>query len=193
MTFDDGPDPVWTPRLLEALEEADVRATFFVVAPLAGRYPRLIRETLGHGHRVEFHCTRHIRHTEMARPELEEDLRLGLLYLAEVGVEPELWRPPWGIRAPWTEEVARESGLELALWTEDTHDWRGDSAGEMLDSIRGTLRPGSVVLMHDGLGPGARRESCEQTIELAGLLARSIRELGCEPESLTTGLAARAK
>lgn len=191
LTFDDGPDPTWTPLVLRELEEANVRATFFVVAPLARRYPRLIRAALGNGHRVELHCTRHARHTEMTRQEVERDARLGLRDLGSSGAEPELWRPPWGVCAPWTGEVAGELGLQLALWTEDTHDWRGDTAREMLENIGGGLRAGSVVLMHDGLGPGARRTGCEQTVELVGMLARRIRELGCEPEPLIPETAGR--
>jgi peptidoglycan/xylan/chitin deacetylase (PgdA/CDA1 family) len=75
--------------------------------------------------------------------------------------------------------------LWLAPWTEDTHDWRGDMAAEMLDSISESLRPGSVVLMHDGLGPGARREGCDQTVALVGKLVERSRELGCEPEPMS--------
>ncbi len=186
LTFDDGPDPAWTPQVLEALREADARAIFFVLGPLAKRYPRLIREILGNGHRVDLHCTRHVRHTQLTRQEVEEDARLGLRDLARAGAAPALWRPPWGVLAPWTQEVAEDFRLELKLWTEDTHDWRGDSADEMLRSIEGNLRPGSVVLMHDGIGPGARREGCEQTVELIGKLSRRIREIGCTPEPAET-------
>lgn len=188
LTFDDGPDPTWTPRVLEALREAGARASFFVVAPLARRHPGLIRAIIGNGHRVELHCTRHIRHTELSRHEAEEDVRLGRRDLVEIGAAPALWRPPWGVRAPWTAEVASRMGLDLALWTEDTHDWRGDTADEMLDSIGSGLGPGSVVLMHDGLGPGARRSGCDQTVALVGKLVHRIRELGCEPEPMMSGL-----
>lgn len=186
LTFDDGPDPVWTPRVLEALREADARAIFFVVGPLAKRYPRLIREILGNGHRVGLHCTRHVRHTHMTRREAEEDTRLGLRDLAQAGAAPTLWRPPWGVLAPWSRDVAEDFGLNLTLWTEDTHDWRGDSAAKMLRSVEDELRPGSVILMHDGMGPGARREGCGQTVELIGKLARRVREIGCEPEPAET-------
>lgn len=171
--------------MLKALDVTGAKATFFVIAPLARQHPGLIRSILGNGHRVELHCTRHVRHTELTRKEAEEDTRLGFRNLAEVGVRPALWRPPWGVRAPWTEEVARRMDLWLAPWTEDTHDWRGDMTAEMLDSISESLRPGSVVLMHDGLGPGARREGCDQTVALVGKLVERIRELGCEPEPMS--------
>ncbi|MBA3426804.1 MAG: polysaccharide deacetylase family protein [Rubrobacteraceae bacterium] len=184
LTFDDGPDPVWTPQVLEALRAVDARAAFFVTAPLARRFPYLISEILTDGHAVELHCTRHVRHTEQAREQVEADVRSGLRDLRKLGVSPWFWRPPWGVLAPWTTEIAEEFGLRLALWTADTHDWRGDNATEMLKAISPGLGPGAVVLMHDGLGPGARRSGCEETVALIGTLVASIRSLGCEPVTI---------
>lgn len=180
-TFDDGPHSAWTPRVLDALDGVRARATFFVIAPLARRYPALISETLQRGHRIGLHCTRHVRHTESSRQEIEHDTQKGLATLQALGVRPRLWRPPWGVLAPWTEAVAERFGLKLALWDADTHDWRGDDAPEMLESIEPGLGPGSVVLMHDGLGPGALRSGCGNTVAFIPLLAEHIRSLGCEP------------
>ncbi len=180
LTFDDGPDPVWTPRVLDTLRSVRARATFFVVTPLARRYPYLISEMLRHGHTVELHCVEHVRHTDLNRDEIEEESRTGLRDLGSLGVRPRLWRTPWGITRPATLEVARESGLEVSGWTDDTHDWRGDSASTMLESISLSLAPGSVILMHDGFGPGARRTGCEETVALIEPLVDRIRALGCE-------------
>ncbi len=184
LTFDDGPHPIWTPRVLGALRRAEARATFFVVAPLAQRFPRLISDILRYGHGVEFHCTEHVRHTEQSQKEVEADVRDGLQVLQRQGVCPRFWRPPWGVLAPFTSEIAYAFGLELALWTEGTHDWRGDPASEMLKRVRSELRPGSIVLMHDGIGPGARRSGCGETVALVEGLVECIRFLGCEPSPL---------
>lgn len=186
LTFDDGPDPVWTPRVLEALREADARATFFVVTPAARRYPMLITTMLRAGHRVEFHCAEHVRHTERGCAEVEADTREGLKDLSSLGVSPRLWRPPWGVTAPWTQALADSFGLRLALWTVDPHDWRGDSTSAMLDHIGERLAPGSVILLHDGLGPGARRSGCGETVALIEPLVRAIRAIGCEPAPMAT-------
>src|SRR5215204_980888 len=78
LTFDDSPDPLWTSRVLDALERVDVRATFFVIAPLALKHRQLVAETLDAGHEVEFHCTEHVRHTRRSRRKIEVDTCEGL-------------------------------------------------------------------------------------------------------------------
>jgi peptidoglycan/xylan/chitin deacetylase (PgdA/CDA1 family) len=80
-----------------------------------------------------------------------------------------------------SEAVAAELGLELVHWDLDTHDWRGDSAAVMHASIAGDLRPGSVVLMHDGLGPGATRSGCRETIRLVAPLLATLRSMRLRP------------
>ena len=185
LTFDDGPDPVWTPRVLDALSEADVRATFFVVAPAVRRWPHLITQMLREGHSVEFHCTDHIRHTERTREELESDTHEGVRGLVSLGVHPRMWRPPWGVVAPWTETVSQTYGLQITLWTIDPHDWRGDSADEMYEFIEPRLADGATILLHDGLGPGAQRSGCEETVDLIEPLVRRANQLGYTPTPLS--------
>ena len=190
LTFDDGPHTIWTPRVLGALRRAETQATFFVIVPLARRFPRLISDILRYGHGVEFHCTEHVRHTEQSRKGVEADVREGLRELRRQRVRPRFWRPPWGVLAPFTAEIACAFGLEVALWTEGTRDWRGDQASEMLERVGHDLRPGSIVLMHDGIGPGALRSGCSETVALIGDLVEHIRSLGCEPGPLNTSFTA---
>jgi peptidoglycan/xylan/chitin deacetylase (PgdA/CDA1 family) len=185
LTFDDGPDPVWTPRVLDALRRMKARATFFVIAPLALRDPDVVSAVLEAGHAVEFHCVDHVRHTHLSRGEVEADTREGLRMLRSIGTEPRFWRPPWGVLAPWTEEVAEDFGLRLAPWNIDTRDWRADSACEMLRNVEPLLSPGEIVLMHDGIGPGALRTGCEETVALVEPLVARLRAMGCELAPLT--------
>ncbi|MBA2347931.1 MAG: polysaccharide deacetylase family protein, partial [Solirubrobacterales bacterium] len=178
LTFDDGPDPEWTPLLLDALGVHDVHATFFVMGGAAARHPDLIERTRAAGHDVQLHCHEHHRHTDVDRDALERDTDSALSVLAERGVEPSRWRTPWGVLGPWTQELARARGLTLTHWTADTEDWAGDPAPLLLDRVLGALRPGAIVLAHDGLGPGARRAGCEETVALVGPLVRAIRGAG---------------
>ncbi len=184
LTFDDGPDPTWTPRVLDALDRVEGRATFYVVGEDAERHPDVVRAVVDAGHDVGLHCHRHVRHTDRDRPWLERDTAHALAVLADLGVRPTTWRTPWGIEAPWTATVARERGLVLVRWDADTHDWRGDAAQTMHAAIEPDLRPGAIVLAHDGLGPGARRVGCAATVALVGRLAAAGWELAGVDEVL---------
>jgi peptidoglycan/xylan/chitin deacetylase (PgdA/CDA1 family) len=184
LTFDDGPDPAWTPRVLDALAAADARATFFVLAPRAAAHPDLVTRMLDEGHAVGVHAHDHVRHTDLDADAGAADLTRALGVLDGLGVDPVLWRTPWGIEASWTTALARARGLRLVRWSADTHDWRGDAADAMLAAIRDDVRPGAVVLAHDGLGPGARRDGCAETVGLVGPLVALGRERGLAPEPL---------
>jgi peptidoglycan-N-acetylglucosamine deacetylase len=184
LTFDDGPHELWTGRVLDALGRAQVLATFFMVGERVRANPAAAHAVIDAGHDVELHCDRHIRHSELSELEIERDTRAGLATLAEIGVFPSYWRTPWGVRTVASERVAARNGLTLVDWTLDTHDWRGDSAPTMLARCQSQLAEGAVVLMHDGLGPGARREGCDQTVELVASLVAAARSAGLDIDAM---------
>jgi peptidoglycan/xylan/chitin deacetylase (PgdA/CDA1 family) len=178
-TFDDGPDPAWTPRVLTELERCGARATFFVVGERVADDPVPARVALAAGHGVELHCHRHVRHTELSEAELEADTTAALFELERAGLgRPRYWRTPWGVCTSATERVAARHGLRLVGWTIDTHDWRGDRSAAMLEGAGALLEGGAVVLMHDALGPGARRSDVAETIALIAPLAALARGRG---------------
>ena len=170
LTFDDGPDCRHTPMLLDLLGEARATATFFVIAPRAAAHPELIDRMLREGHAVGLHCEQHVRHSSRDKAWCARDADRALERLRELGVEPVLWRTPWGDIAPWTCQIAHERGLRLISWSVDTNDWRGERAEEMFASTRPSLEPGAVVLAHDGIGPGALRQDAEQTVAYTKLV-----------------------
>ncbi len=185
LTFDDGPDAEWTPRLLDALGRAGARATFFPIAGRAAAQPQLMARILAEGHAVGLHCDAHVRHSVRDAGWGRADTGRALQRLRTVGVRPRLWGTPWGVEAPWTGAVAREHGLRIVGWTADRHDWRGDTAPEMFDAVRDGLAPGAIVLAHDGIGPGARRADARETIGFVALVARYARTLGLALTALT--------
>jgi len=178
-TFDDGPDPVWTPRVLAELARCETPAAFFAVGERVADDPGPARAALQAGHEVELHCHRHVRHTELSEAELEADTIAALAELerARLG-RPRYWRTPWGVCTAATERVAARHGLRLVDWTIDTHDWRGDSAAVMLDRASGELGDRAIVLMHDALGPGSERIGCDNTLELIAPLSAHARAQG---------------
>ena len=179
LTFDDGPDPVWTPAVIDDLREHDLRATFFVVGSLVSDHPGLIAQMLDAGHEVGVHCMRHVRHTELSDAEIAADTDACLCVLRRAGgAPPTHWRTPWGVETDATRSVAAERGLDLIGWDADTHDWRGDGATAMHAALAPRLTSGPVILMHDGIGPGARRNDCLETVALIGKVARTLRQAG---------------
>jgi peptidoglycan-N-acetylglucosamine deacetylase len=178
LTFDDGPDPVWTPRLLDLLDRLAVTATFFPIATRAERAPTIIARMRHRGHTIGLHCDEHVRHSERPRDWVERDTDRALSRLGLLGVQPRLWRTPWGDTAPFTQSVADERALRLVGWSVDTHDWRGDSAEEMLAATRDALCRGAVVLAHDGIGPGALRADCRDTIAYVAAVVEHVRRRG---------------
>ena len=181
LTFDDGPDPEWTPLVLDALARARARATFFVVAPRARHYPALLARLREEGHDVGFHCTQHVRHDAMTPGEIEADAESGLPALVDTVRH---WRTPWGLVTPATEDVARKHRLALVGWTADTEDWRGCQPDEMLERVDKDLLSNAIVLMHDGVGPGATREGCAGTVSVISPLVSLVRSRGLEPGPL---------
>jgi peptidoglycan-N-acetylglucosamine deacetylase len=184
LTFDDGPDPIWTPAVLDALAAVRATATFFVLGERAAAEPAVIERILADGHAVEVHGHGHLRHSATPRECVEGDLDAALAVLGTLNIAPRLWRAPYGDLAPWSAEVAAARGLELTGWSADTHDWTGASAEAMLASIEPLLSPGAIVLAHDAVGPGARRNTCEETVRLIRPLVAAARRRGLEPSRI---------
>lgn len=184
LTFDDGPDPDWTPRLLDLFEAAGARATFFPIAPRAAAHPELIARVREEGHEIGLHCYQHIRHSKQTEDSLIEDTERALEVLASLGVMPTRWRTPWGDTGPCTRELADAYGLSLTGWTVDTHDWRGDSAAKMFAATRNFVTEEAVVLAHDGIGPGARRRDARETVAYTVRMIDFARKNGLALEAL---------
>lgn len=187
LTFDDGPDPLWTPRVLDALADAEAKATFFVIAGRAAAHQQLLGRMLREGHTVGVHCAVHERQSAHDATWARADIAQALDTLVGLMPRPVLWRTPWGDEASWTRDVAREQDLRLTGWTIDTHDWRGDSAVAMAEVVARELRGGDVVLAHDGLGPGARRSGCAETVTMIHAVASTTRARGKMLRALAPG------
>jgi peptidoglycan-N-acetylglucosamine deacetylase len=150
LTFDDGPDPEWTPPLLALLARYRARATFFLVGRSAQRYPELVRTMREAGHAIGCHSFDHVAFTAISanarRAQLEACERAvpGLL-------THKLFRPPFGCLNARTRWELRRAGWRVIIWNISATDWRDDDADTIYARIAGDLRPGSIVLLHDTL------------------------------------------
>ena len=173
LTFDDGPDPVWTPRVAELLGRHGATATFFVLAWRVREAPSIVADLVGAGHRVELHGDAHLD-LEVADPAaLRRDTDDSLRVLRGLGLEPEWWRIPFGRSGPHTRALAEEHGLRLAGWTADTADWRGDGWDHQPAQVSDAAATGGVVLLHDAIVPGIGRTSALNTLEVVDALLRA--------------------
>lgn len=184
LTFDDGPDPVWTPRLLDVLGAARAKATFFPIAPRAAAHPDLVARMREEGHGIGLHCDEHLRHSTQTEAWVVADTERALERLGGLGVTPARWRTPWGDTAPFTRAVADAHGLTLTGWTVDSHDWRGDTAATMFAATREQLVQDAIVLAHDGIGPGAKRDDARDTVTYIARVIDFARETGLALETL---------
>jgi peptidoglycan-N-acetylglucosamine deacetylase len=159
ITFDDGPDPDVTPRVLEVLAQADARATFFMVGEAARKHPELVRQVMQAGHEIGSHTEHHSNffHVLRARPMAEEITR-GVLSLQEItGRSPRWFRPPQGLRVPTLRDaLARCVSLQVVTWSTRALDTTLGSSVAIHRRLVGGLRSGAIFTLHDGISYGGR-------------------------------------
>jgi peptidoglycan-N-acetylglucosamine deacetylase len=151
LTFDDGPHPTFTPRLLALLRRYRVRATFLVVGQQARAYPRLIAQEIADGHAVGNHTYHHANLTETSQLDLlAEILACGDVLRAITGKQPHLFRPPGGRYNHRVTSAARALGYTTVLWTDNSHDYLNPGLNQLEHRVVRGIGNGEIILMHDG-------------------------------------------
>jgi peptidoglycan/xylan/chitin deacetylase (PgdA/CDA1 family) len=157
LTFDDGPNPEWTPKLLEILARHDVKATFFMLGKFAETQPDLVRRVAAEGHLIGDHSWSHPKLSMCSAKRIEDELKRTRDKLEQITSSPvKFFRPPFGARRPAVFRIAPELGLEPVLWNAMTNDWSEPSAEKIaatlskkVDALTLSGLAANIVL-HDG-------------------------------------------
>jgi peptidoglycan/xylan/chitin deacetylase (PgdA/CDA1 family) len=150
LSYDDGPSPANTPELLEMLDEADARATFFVVGSEAQRHPELTARIAAAGHELANHTYSHPHPRDLDDSELKRELERTNHAIAAAGTASRLFRVPYGKRSRAAARVCSELGLTSVLWSVDSGDTRPFPTTRIVREVVGRVKPGDIVLFHDG-------------------------------------------
>lgn len=172
LTFDDGPDPVFTPRILDTLARGGARATFFVVGTRAQRHPEILRAVAGAQHEIGNHTHDH-RHLWLLSPaRTRAEMTRCADVVAEVtGRPPRYFRPPWGKFNLEAYRHAARLGEARVLWSLRPEGWRPAAGPEaIVRVVERRLRPGAVINLHDGGVPGAAARTAQALPALLDLL-----------------------
>ncbi len=180
LTFDDGPSDD-TGAVLDALDEAGARATFFVLGAAAERHPGLVREVARRGHEVALHGQTHAKLALAGPRRIGEEIDRGREAIRRAGVEPAPWfRAPHGWKGPFLGPALRARGLRLVAWTRGAWDSERPGVAEIVERASRRPRPGEIVLLHDGCGTPGLDPRRDQTAAAVPEIARRWRSAGYE-------------
>lgn len=151
LTFDDGPHPVNTPKLLDILKQRNVKATFYVVGTNARRYPEILRRMIAEGHEIGNHTVNHPNLAKMSDEGVRKELRsCHEAIVAATGVAPRTMRPPYGaITASQKSWIRKEFGYPTIMWSADPLDWKKPGASVVTARLVSGASPGGILLAHD--------------------------------------------
>lgn len=156
LTFDDVPDPRFTPQVLDILKEEGVKATFFVVGSRAKKHPDLLARIKREGHAIGNHSYNHPQFNKLNLVEFRDQIeRTNKIIKSITGQEPRLIRPPYGEINEEQLRWARKNNYKIVNWNVDSLDWKGLTKDQVKQNILSATGPGAIILQHAGGGVGS--------------------------------------
>jgi len=151
MTFDDGPSPETTPRLLDILKQRNIKATFFMIGQNAERNPTIVKRILAEGHEIGNHSWTHPQLSKLSDDRVTDEINKTQNAIKDAsGYTPVILRPPYGaITARQKEWIEKQFGLSVIIWSVDPFDWKRPGVSVIEQRILAGARPGAIVLSHD--------------------------------------------
>ena len=194
LTFDDGPDPRWTPKILDVLAEEHVPGTFFVIGEHVVEHPKLVRRVLSQGGELGVHTYRHLEISSQSRADLQRDLRMTqLAIVGATGRGTALFRPPFitdrsnvGLRQYGALAVASQDGYVTVLADRDSTDWSRPGAAVLAVRSIPESGAGGIIELHDGGGDRA------QTVAGLRMLIHALRGSGYQFETVSAAARLRS-
>lgn len=179
LTFDDGPDAEFTPKILEVLREKNVKAAFFIIGQNAQKAPEVLKKIVAEGHIIGNHSHTHdtlinILHSRKLRTNI-----LGCSAVIEdlAGVTPRFYRAPFGFKNPSTGDVLNDLGMICIGWQARVFDGLGKNANALTNRMIRKAKPGGVLLLHDGSGPQGESDR-KATLDALPRIIDGLRERG---------------
>ncbi|MQY39834.1 hypothetical protein SRB17_78620 [Streptomyces sp. RB17] len=155
ITIDDGPDPVWTPRVLKVLRDNRVKAVFCMIGTQAAEHPAVVRQVVAEGHRLCDHSVHHdttMDHKPRSYQQAEITGAARMIEQASGGVKPLYYRAPGGAFTPYSRQIAASMGMRPLGWNIDTDDYKRPGTRTILNTVERELPNGPTLLFHDGGG-----------------------------------------
>jgi len=180
LTFDDGPSPVWTPKILDELKKAGVKATFFMLGDHVEKYPEIAKRVAQEGHEIENHSYDHHVLFYYKMEELEKEIKDTEKIIQDVaGQTTRYFRPPKAWLTDQEKKKIKEMGYEIILWSLNSKDWVTFDDKYIIKYILRNIRPGDIILFHDSGGVfsiegGDRKE----TVKTIPRLVEKLKERG---------------
>jgi peptidoglycan-N-acetylglucosamine deacetylase len=182
LTFDDGPDPIHTPRILDILSEHKIKGTFFVIGESVEKHPEILKRIQAEGHAIGSHSYYH-SHAWKSNPWTSfKDFQKGHKTLVQQLTPTNLWRPPYGKANLLTLAYSLINKLDLIYWTNDPQDYDPNlDQDQLTDRLLRNSSPGDIILLHDG----RRTQSATENIT-PGALERFLSETSLNKNDFTT-------
>ncbi len=177
-TFDDGPDPIYTPILLDLLKKNEVKATFFVVGSKAEQHPELIQRMHQEGHLIGIHNYVHQSNWFMSPWKVRKGVEDTANIIENItGVRPVYYRPPWGMLNLF--DFVKSGKYMFILWSIMAEDWRTSGGSEKIKHRLSSIKGGDIILLHDcGDSPGAEMDAPRNTINALKDVLKTVKTKG---------------